>query len=89
MKKDYYDIIFLNEKSELTESCVHNLFLKKNGIYYTPILDSGLLRGTLREYVLKKYPNYFLEKVLTIEDFIAADEIILGNSVRGFTKCTY
>ena len=86
-RKDYYDVLFLNERNELTESCVHNLFLKIDGTYYTPSIDSGLLRGTLREYCLKKFPRWFQEKVLVLEDLQKADRIILGNSVRGFREC--
>lgn len=88
-KKEFYDILFINERKELTESCVHNLFLKMDGIYFTPSIDSGILRGTLREYCLKKFPRWFQEKILVPEDLLKADKIILGNSVRGFTECIY
>lgn len=85
----YYDILFLNEKEELTESCVHNLFLKIGNVYYTPAWESGLLPGTFRSYCLEKFPRLFKEKVLYLKDLENAERIILGNSVRGFTECNY
>lgn len=84
-----YDVLFLNEKEELTESCVHTIFIKIGNVYYTPAWESGLLPGTLRSYCLEKFPRLFQEKVLYRKDLENAERIVLGNSVRGFTECTY
>lgn len=81
------DILFVNERGELTESCVHNVFIRLGGIYYTPPRQSGILPGTLRAYVLKRFPRLFQERVLYLEDLRSAERIVLGNSVRGFTEC--
>jgi para-aminobenzoate synthetase/4-amino-4-deoxychorismate lyase len=81
------DVIFFNTRGELTETCVRNIFLRIDGLYYTPPLSSGLLPGILRNYCLKKFPRWFQEKILTRKDLESADRIILGNSVRGFQEC--
>lgn len=88
-KGEYFDILFCNERKELVESCIHNLFLKINNVYYTPPMDSGCLPGILRNYVLRKFPKLFKEKILYPEDLNKAERIVLGNSVRGFREVHY
>ncbi|MBP9886855.1 MAG: aminodeoxychorismate synthase component I [Leptospiraceae bacterium] len=78
------DYIFLNEKEEIVESCIYNLFIKKAGNFYTPPIDSGCLPGVMREYLLKK--KLLKEKTLTLKDLYSAEAIYLCNSVRGIKK---
>ncbi len=82
----FYDTIFANEKGEITEGAISNIFIRKNGGLYTPPLKCGLLDGVYRRYMLcsKEFP--IKEKVLFKEDLINAEEIYLTNSVRGLVK---
>lgn len=80
-KKGFFDIIFMNDKHQLTEGAVTNIFIKKNGILYTPKIESGLLPGVLREHLLRR--GKAQEKDLYINDLKKADGIYIGNSVRG------
>ena len=43
LKKGFYDVLFFNERGELTEAHSSNVFIKKNGIFYTPTVSCGLL----------------------------------------------
>ena len=47
----------------------------------TPPVECGLLPGTLRASMLKK--KEVNEKILSLDDFLIADRIFVGNSVRG------
>lgn len=76
------EIIFLNEKDEVTEGAISNLFLKKNGKLLTPPLDSGVLPGIFRRHILRTNANAE-ERVLTLADLQSAETIYLCNSVRG------
>jgi para-aminobenzoate synthetase / 4-amino-4-deoxychorismate lyase len=76
------DVLFLNEKGELTEGTVHNVFLVKNGVWRTPALACGLLPGIFRARVLRKQPAS-CEARLNLDDLTRADEVYLCNSVRG------
>ncbi len=78
------EIIFTNEEGELTEGSRTNIFVEQNGILYTPAIQSGLLPGTLRADLLDT--GKAREKILTIEDLKTADNIYIGNSVRGLLK---
>ena len=75
------EVVFLNERGELTEGSITSLFLERQGMLLTPALDCGLLPGTLRAELLAQ--GKAREVVLTPEDLKTADAIFLGNSVRG------
>ena len=82
VSKGYEDAVFLNEKNQLTEGTIHNIFIFLNGKYYTPPVESGLLNGVYRQYMFKKMKNVH-EKILTIDDLSKAEKIFLTNSVKG------
>jgi para-aminobenzoate synthetase/4-amino-4-deoxychorismate lyase len=75
------EAIFLNERDELTESSRANIFVRCGGRLLTPPLASGLLDGVLRRALLEA--GRCREAVLTQADLDAAEEIFLGNSLRG------
>ncbi len=80
-----FETIFLNERNELTQGTITNLFLDSGGDrLLTPALSSGLLPGTLRRHLLKK--GQAKEVVLKIDDLLSARRIFLGNSVRGLIE---
>ncbi|HRS06234.1 MAG TPA: aminodeoxychorismate synthase component I [Candidatus Ratteibacteria bacterium] len=84
IENGYFDIIFENKFGEITEGCITNIFVEKNGILYTPPISCGLLPGILREYLIKK--NVAKEKIITKNEIFSADKIYLGNSVRGLIQ---
>jgi para-aminobenzoate synthetase/4-amino-4-deoxychorismate lyase len=77
----YFDVIFVNNRGEVTEGAVSNIFILKEGKYYTPPVSSGLLPGVFRSHLLKILGAR--EKVLYVNDLKDADKIFLCNSVRG------
>jgi para-aminobenzoate synthetase/4-amino-4-deoxychorismate lyase len=76
------DALFFNERGELTEGTIHNVFLVKNGVWRTPPVACGLLAGTYRESILKTRRTA-CEAILTLDDLTHADGVYLCNSVRG------
>ena len=81
----YDDIIFLNERNELTEGAISNIFLRKGSKLLTPPLTRGVLPGIYRHHILETNPQAE-EKVLTLEDLHTADAIYICNSVRGMNE---
>jgi para-aminobenzoate synthetase/4-amino-4-deoxychorismate lyase len=73
------EVLFRNERGELTEGSFTNLFVERNGRLLTPPLHCGLLNGTLRQRLLAETAE---EAVLFPED-LATGRVYLGNSVRG------
>ncbi len=76
-----HEVVFLNEKGELTEGAISNIFLKINGHWHTPPLACGLLPGIWRARMLRELNA--LETILTPDDLKNAEEIRIGNSLRG------
>ncbi|MCU1342558.1 MAG: para-aminobenzoate synthase, subunit, partial [Candidatus Acidoferrum typicum] len=76
------DAIFLNERGELTEGAIHNVFIVKDGVWRTPPVECGLLPGTYRAQFLREHPDARTETLL-LDDLMRADQIYLCNSVRG------
>ncbi len=80
-KKGFFETIFFNERGELTEGCISNILVEKNGVCYTPPVSCGLLPGVYRKYLLTSKVSPTEEKVLFEEDLLNADSIYLINSV--------
>ena len=82
-----YDVIFQNEKDEITEGTFNNIFIEKNDPkLLTPPVSAGLLPGIYRAKLLES--GRAKETSLTFEDLVNAKNIYLANSVRGLVKTT-
>jgi para-aminobenzoate synthetase/4-amino-4-deoxychorismate lyase len=79
------DALFFNERGELTEGCIHNVFVVKKGAWHTPPVRCGLLPGVFRARHLAEHAEA-RETVMTMEDLNQADAVYLCNSVRGMYK---
>jgi len=84
-KKGYFDVIFTNEKNQITEGSISNIIIKKGRFFYTPPIGCGLLEGVFRKNLFKENP-LLKEKVLYKKDLLNADEIYVANSVRGMLR---
>lgn len=78
------EVVFRNERDELTEGSITNLFIERDGKLLTPPLASGLLPGTLRAELVAT--GKAEEAILTPADLESAEKIWLGNSVRGLIR---
>jgi len=83
-RRGYYDVIFLNNRREVSEGAISNIIIRKGKNYFTPPVSSGILPGIYRAYLMKKVSVQ--EKVVLLKDLYAADKIFLCNSVRGLTE---
>jgi para-aminobenzoate synthetase/4-amino-4-deoxychorismate lyase len=84
----YHEVLFSNEKGEVTEGSYNNIFLQQDGRLITPPLSCGLLPGVFRKYLLQQYPELVVEKPFTIKDIEHAEALYIGNSVRGLVRVT-
>ncbi|MGA2672877.1 MAG: aminodeoxychorismate synthase component I [Terracidiphilus sp.] len=83
----YDDALFLNRRGEVTESAIGNIFMEKNGRWFTPPVECGLLAGVYRRHMLETRP-FAEERVLYVEDLRKADAVYLSNAVRGLRRVT-
>ena len=76
------DALFFNERGELTEGTIHNVFVVTGALWRTPPITCGVLPGTYRAFVLRSCRDA-REDVLTLKDLACADAIYLCNGVCG------
>ena len=82
-----YDLIFCNQKGEITEGAISNIIVEEDGCFFTPPLECGVLPGVMRARVLAAEGECVVEeRVLYRDDLIRADRIYLCNSVRGIVE---
>ena len=74
------EVLFLNERGEVTEGSYSNVVALLDGALLTPPVQSGLLSGVFREELLAN--GTINERVLTRNDLERAQEIFIVNSVR-------
>lgn len=78
--KGYDEVIFINKNNELLEGTFTNIIIKFGKQIFTPPLDKKILNGCFREYLIQN--KNCVEKIITLDDLINADEIYLVNSLR-------
>ncbi|MDU6032345.1 MAG: aminotransferase class IV, partial [Peptoniphilus harei] len=57
------------------------IFFVRNGEIFTPTISSGLLKGTMRGYILESYK--VKEDVISFKDIDTYDEVFISNSLMG------
>jgi para-aminobenzoate synthetase/4-amino-4-deoxychorismate lyase len=82
------EVLFRNQRDEVTEGAISNIFLRIEGRLYTPPLACGVLPGVFRRHLLEAVPRAE-ERILKLADLEAADELYLCNSVRGLRRITH
>jgi para-aminobenzoate synthetase/4-amino-4-deoxychorismate lyase len=78
------DVLFCNERGEVTEGTLHNLVAEAGGRLVTPPLAAGLLPGTLRQELLER--GLLVEATIRRQELFTARRLWLINSVRGWRR---
>jgi para-aminobenzoate synthetase/4-amino-4-deoxychorismate lyase len=81
-----FDALFINRLDRVTEGGIINVFARFGATWVTPPVADGLLPGVWRAAFMEE--NGAVEQSLTLNELLAADEIIAGNSVRGALSVT-
>lgn len=79
----FYDVLFCNEKGEVTEGARTNVLIRKGNTLLTPPVTCGLLPGTFRAHLLSSGPTNIVERPFSIDELLTADEVLLCNALRG------
>ena len=93
-KMGYDEAVFLNTKSEICEGSVSNVFFTRGNEVVTPPVISGLLKGTIRSYLLDPGKKWtlgpkegdcleFREQVVRTEDLKKFTGMFITNSLMG------
>lgn len=78
------EAIMLNEKGNISEGCITNVFLISEGVLLTPNVESGCLPGITREAVIELANELGINTVqreIGYHELLQTDEAFLTNSV--------
>lgn len=81
IEKGYGSALFLNEKDEACETSFANIFFVRDDKIITPKISSGLLRGTMRDFLLENFE--ITEEQIYAKDLDKFDECFISNSLMG------
>jgi para-aminobenzoate synthetase/4-amino-4-deoxychorismate lyase len=79
-RPDCDDLLFFNERGELTESSIANVVVELEGKLVTPPVSAGLLAGTFRAQLIEA--GEIEERTITLAELQSITKIFLINSVR-------
>ncbi len=84
-----HEVLLQSERGEICEGTITNIFLRMKGErqLLTPALSSGLLPGILRGEMIEK--GEAREQAISVGDLAEADEILVGNSLRGLIRANF
>ena len=80
------DVIFWNERGEVTESSIANVVVSNDGQLFTPPLESGLLAGVFRNQLLAE--GQIKERTISVKELQGARDFFLINSVRKWMRAS-
>ncbi|GAA4684645.1 aminodeoxychorismate synthase component I [Pseudonocardia yuanmonensis] len=80
------DVLLVNERGEVTESCTASLAARIDGTWWTPPLGSGCLPGVERGLLVAA--GRLRERALRPGDLLRAEELALVSSLRGWRQAT-
>jgi branched-chain amino acid aminotransferase len=78
------EALWFTVDNRLAEGCISNVFLVKDSVLYTPPIETPVLAGVARKNVCQialKNSIKLVEKFLSIDDCLAADEAFLTNVI--------
>lgn len=85
-KENLDDVLLINDKGNIIEASASNVFIVSNGVLYTPPIQEGCVGGIMRMFLINTAIANGIkvyECNLTPQNFLAADEILLTNAIKG------
>jgi branched-chain amino acid aminotransferase len=83
-QKGAAEALWFTVDNRLAEGCISNVFLVRDSTLFTPPIETPILAGVARKTVCQialRNSIKFVEKDLSIDDLLAADEVFLTNVI--------
>ncbi|NTW55019.1 MAG: aminodeoxychorismate synthase component I [Chlorobaculum sp.] len=84
-ERGFGEVLFLNERGEVTEGAISNILARIGGCWFTPPEESGLLNGVYRRYLLRTRP-WICERAITLDELRRTEMTLICNSLRGIRQ---
>lgn len=82
--RGFDEAIQLNERGNIVSACMANVFWLKNENLFTPLLETGCLRGTTREFLLENFDVTEVES--PVEVLFDCDAVFLTSAGIGVVQ---
>ncbi|MCX7746030.1 MAG: aminotransferase class IV [Clostridia bacterium] len=85
-QRGFDDALFINTQGEITETTKSNLFFVKDNVLYTPEIESGILPGIIRDWIIKGSGDLGINCItgrFPLKTLLGAEEVFVTNSVMG------
>ncbi|KMY85989.1 Para-aminobenzoate synthase, aminase component / Aminodeoxychorismate lyase [Candidatus Paraburkholderia calva] len=79
-----FDMLFCNERGELTEGGRSSVFVKLDGQWWTPPIGAGVLPGVMRAVLMAELDAQ--ECTIRPRDIERAEDLLISNALRGGVK---
>lgn len=83
---DVQEGVMLDSRDQVIEATARNLFIVKDGVLVTPLLNTAGVAGVMRRWVIEmaKANSWVVKETqLSVGDISNADEVFLTNSITG------
>ncbi len=88
MQQGAFDAVFVNPHGMVTEGARCTLFVKIDGQWCTPSLESGVLPGILRSRVLRMSPG-IISRPIHKDELAHAQDFAVCNALRGVVRARF
>ncbi len=81
--KGFDEALLFSQHNFISETAFANVFFVKNGIFFTPSLETGCLPGTRRRLIietLKEFNIKVIEGFFRLKDILSADEVFITSA---------
>jgi branched-subunit amino acid aminotransferase/4-amino-4-deoxychorismate lyase len=75
----------LNQKSQIVEGCMSNIFVNIDNQWLTPPMDNAGVDGVVRQWLLSMVDKISVE-VIPLKELTSAQAICFSNSLSGFRE---
>lgn len=92
MDKGWDDALLCSSQGKLIEGSASNLFVYKDGIWFSPPIDDCGVKGVMRNRVIEFFKDAqmaFIEVELAIENITSYTNVFLCNAVKGIIPVSH
>lgn len=83
-ERGFDEAIQLDQRGNIVSACMANIFWLKNGNLFTPLPETGCLRGTMREFLMEKFDVTEVES--PVEVLFDCDAVFLTSAGIGVVQ---
>lgn len=88
----YNDVLLLNTNNSVCEGISSNVFINKDGKWYTPAIEEGCIAGAMRSFIIQllRKKNIELHECKIDQEMLdTMDEMFMCSATRGIISCTH